>query len=689
MARIDTETFSAADFDASVFVLKARRRLPLPELQKVLSTHSIQVKGELQQLLNEKFSDFVSLANRMQSVDRTAAPLWEPLQQQRQQADAFRTLLDGVLDRARQAREERRKIVASRRRLETYVRGIQTLDEVKEARARLDAGTKLDFLQSHTAFECMARNIQRLQLEVEPYRESDIFKPLVASLEEIKGDFTSSLLKSLEETLITFQKQWKSHGVPSESVAKTPYAQPALALAYLTRNLQTLRLTDKVTRTFHDVFVAKILTDASRGDMLLQAGQTGLSAFFGHVKTLLAEDSLFFYITKLMCLPSSDTLAYAVPGLELSSAALGVPVIECMLQYCLSVFMPAVPDVFVRNYTDSMDFLQSLESSMDEPEQRRWRGHKTVVDFKKKWKTDVYCAVRHKEITQKFDAALIPQENIGDEKFSFLEEHFSLRASRDLWLLIHRVWAPEVYLPPLFHKFFKLCVEMISKYFDYVRNLVKAMTGKSLAASICDIFASKDHINTTFRSLVTRRDVNHEKHERLHAVVNACIDEIAGEGDHLGVELGEVLHTQTMQQVLRELRAVKGIPPLYRMTTRPAPTEASAYVDATLKLLTTFERDVSVLPLELSRSWTRRCVEESLNALVSEMSGMLESLDQQEKSLQKLRGATNGAQRGGIPPNIFKQLRLDIDSYQTQCQKTFNIELSPPDIPLLAREQEA
>jgi len=700
---VNFDEFTADDFDAPAFVLKACRRAPLPKLQETLHEHSSQVKKELQQLLNDKYSDFVSLAQRMQTVDRIAAPLRNPLLQQQRAVVSFHAQLQAVLDQAKEAREERRRIVTERRKLEVYVQGVQTLEEVKTMRARVDAGERLDFLQRHSAFECIARSLQRLRADVDPYRDIEMFAPLITSFTDIETEFADCLVRSLGETVDVFAGLWATQ--PSEDVAKTTYAQSALALAYLSRNLQTLGLTAKVTQKFHEVFVKKAIEAAERED-LQAAGQVGLDGFFKHIDVLLAENSLFLYIMRLLCVSLDGHLAYSVPGLELASTALGVPVLDSLMKSCAGIFMPAVSDVFVINYLRCEDFLRRLEVCMDTAERHRWRGNSVLQDFRNKWKIQIYFSVRDMEVTTHLDM-LMPAQSSNSKQESSKEKSSQaataaassapavrLCGTQDVMNIVRHLWAPTVYLYPLFPRFLKLSLEIFARYFKQARDAGKSLTDEKLTAVISDVFQIRSEIQTSFLPLIEFPPGETERHTFVRTLTQSCIDETAAEAEKVAADLGKVLQDAVFQQICQHYLALKGIPPLYRMTSRPAPTSPSAYVDVVVKTLQQFQARIAVLPENISQAWIAESVDRAMNKLAVDVGAMLESLEQQEKSLQKLRAGmqqneqneSGKGKRTGLPPNIFKQLRLDVESFQSQCSTIFVLDIPTPDIPYLYRD---
>jgi len=303
----------------------------------------------------------------------------------------------------------------------------------------------------------------------------------------------------------------------------------------------------------------------------------------------------------------------------------------------------------VRNYVECHTFAESCAQFMSDHERRRWNNHPVAVEFKNKWKTQVYFAVRQKEI----GAQLKNASETGE--YTFQGQKLCLRASLELWTLIDRCWDSDVFLPPLFPQFFRLCFEMMAKYLDMVKTLGQK------SPVIGDIFATVALLKTHFRDTAL-------KHTKA-ATVDACIDIMVTEAEKCATNVADALHALTLETVAKELRAVKGIPPLYRLTDRPAPTEASAYVDAVLKAIDGFERKIAIYPNRAEA--LQHCVEAAFGALTDEISTMLQGLEQLEKSLQKLRTAS----ARGISPNIFKQVRLDVDLFQARCRELYGVNL--------------
>lgn len=77
------------EFSAGKLVLHYRRRIPLPQLSKLLFAEEGRVKGELVELINEKYTHFVLLSEKMQDLSKLTQPLIEPLRENRRLCEHF------------------------------------------------------------------------------------------------------------------------------------------------------------------------------------------------------------------------------------------------------------------------------------------------------------------------------------------------------------------------------------------------------------------------------------------------------------------------------------------------------------------------------------------------------------------------------------------------------------------------
>ncbi len=74
-----TSEFDKENFSARDFVLEKRKNYQLQDLQGSLSQYSTEIHSTLVELINAKYSDFVSLSAQMTTVDQHLEDIQNPI----------------------------------------------------------------------------------------------------------------------------------------------------------------------------------------------------------------------------------------------------------------------------------------------------------------------------------------------------------------------------------------------------------------------------------------------------------------------------------------------------------------------------------------------------------------------------------------------------------------------------------
>lgn len=138
-------------------------------------------------------------------------------------------------------------------------------------------------------------------------------------------------------------------------------------------------------------------------------------------------------------------------------------------------------------------------------------------------------------------------------------------------------------------------------------------------------------------------------------------------------------------EVLRGASGVKQVLSMYRMTDRPAPTEALGYVGESLAALTCFAQDTEAserLPDGTAERWVRASLDLICDCYVSLCLEVIESARKTAAGLgliktrrkKSLGNQTDGAAPLSDTDKIFAQLRLDIQQFGILCAQDYGVQ---------------
>ncbi|XP_035723696.1 conserved oligomeric Golgi complex subunit 2-like [Vespa mandarinia] len=139
--------------------------------------------------------------------------------------------------------------------------------------------------------------------------------------------------------------------------------------------------------------------------------------------------------------------------------------IDQQLKY---IFAPGNPELFHKRYTETMWFRKKLEEFYNVPAHISiLKDHLQYKNFLKKWNLPVYFQIRFQEIAGTVETAFkksISPELIKESANILMLEEFSLYTTSIVWNCLYRIWSENIYLSQLFQEFWKLTLQVCSRY---------------------------------------------------------------------------------------------------------------------------------------------------------------------------------------------------------------------------------
>ncbi|CAD7931979.1 unnamed protein product [Amoebophrya sp. A25] len=462
---IDMSAFEGKHFDARDFVLRYRRRLPLPQLQKILSEKTENVKTELVELINAKYPEFVALSSKMNQLEQLTQPLLEPLKQNRHTCETFAAKLDDVCSKAREGIQQRKRIAEKKRIILSLQEHMKLLAKTRQALATGDGEEKYmdDFLKRYGTLEFVASRLRKIKLFVSLSLESvksgdgELAKTISLLKTDAEG-FEAETIETLKSSLRSLLQLNVADNQDRRSVI-------LLAFSHLSRAFLMLGSEAEFVDIFCEVFVDDVMIEA-------QSKIQGLSIkkFFA-----LLEESLLAppppttmttaTTTATATPPCSIFLTACDPALGVLSNGIGKRVAQYLLKQRSSVFIPTgILDVFAENYTAYQSFARALDQAMQDEERPSWTKESEALQ--RKWQINVYFSIREKELTYQFSESLG-----GAKKFTTneqLKKGYRLPATAVLVQHLLKVWGNRIYLDGLFAKFLTLTVKLMHSWVQEV-----------------------------------------------------------------------------------------------------------------------------------------------------------------------------------------------------------------------------
>ncbi|KAJ3919433.1 COG complex component [Lentinula edodes] len=137
------------------------------------------------------------------------------------------------------------------------------------------------------------------------------------------------------------------------------------------------------------------------------------------------------------------------------------------------VFASGRPDEFRKNYEITQAFIRSLEFMAPSAQSvQSMRAHPVYSMFEKRWQLPVYFQMRWKEIVSKVEDALaLPVEPSG--KPPGTADSLITPQATSVWVALTACWSAEIYIPELSHRFWRLTLQLLSRYRVWLNDVVQ------------------------------------------------------------------------------------------------------------------------------------------------------------------------------------------------------------------------
>ncbi|NP_998519.1 conserved oligomeric Golgi complex subunit 2 [Danio rerio] len=697
----DKDEFMKDDFDVDKFVADCRKRVQLEEMREDLEQYYRLLKTAMVELINKDYADFVNLSTNLVGMDKALNQLSIPLGQLREEVLSLRSSVNEVIEAidtqlSKQDDIQKKKLCVLR--LIQVVRSVEKIEKI------LHQNTK-DTTSLETSSPLLAGQIlERIATEFNQLQFHAVQSKGMPLLDKVRpriAGITAMLQQSLEGLLI--------QGLQTSNIDIVRHCLRTYATIDKTRDAEALVGQVLVKPYMDEVIVEQFVKSSPNGLKVMYAK---LLEFVPHHCRLLRE------VTGGAI--SSDK-ADIVPGYDFLVNSVWPEIIRGVEERVPSLFNPGNPDVFYERYTVSMDFVRKFERQCgSQASVKRLRAHPSYQSFHNKWNLPVYFQLRFKEIAGSLESAIadgLEATPVGSS--------FHLQVTEVLWSCVCRCWTDQVYLPPLAHRFWKLTLQLISRYSTFLTEVLTKTSSTE---------ASKDSVrplpsSASSTSSRTSQDADSETGgptvlstkqlvfiaadvDKLQGKIPDISEMIKAKLENIGFQnfaiVSEALQDSStslsscvptlnsrMTQHLTErsvrfLKNASEVPRLYRRTNKEVPTRASAYMDNALRPLHQLVTDSkNVVKDSIIQEWLQVTLSDCTHRYFETISDVLSSVRKMEESLKRLKQARKTTTTSTVGVNagpsddskIRLQLALDVEYLGEQIE---NMGLQPSDITMFS-----
>lgn len=697
----DKDEFMKDDFDVDKFVADCRKRVQLEEMREDLEQYYRLLKTAMVELINKDYADFVNLSTNLVGMDKALNQLSVPLGQLREEVLSLRSSVNEVIEAidtqlSKQDDIQKKKLCVLR--LIQVVRSVEKIEKI------LHQNTK-DTTSLETSSPLLAGQIlERIATEFNQLQFHAVQSKGMPLLDKVRpriAGITAMLQQSLEGLLI--------QGLQTSNIDIVRHCLRTYATIDKTRDAEALVGQVLVKPYMDEVIVEQFVKSSPNGLKMMYAK---LLEFVPHHCRLLRE------VTGGTI--SSDK-ADIVPGYDFLVNSVWPEIIRGVEERVPSLFNPGNPDAFYERYTVSMDFVRKFERQCgSQASVKRLRAHPSYQNFHNKWNLPVYFQLRFKEIAGSLESAIAD----GLEATP-AGSNFHLQVTEVLWSCVCRCWMDQVYLPPLTHRFWKLTLQLISRYSTFLtevltktsspeasKDLVRPLPSSASSTSSrtsqdADSETGGPTVLSTKQLVFIAADV-----DKLQGQIPDISEMIKAKLENIGFQnfpiVSEALQdsraslsscvptlnsrmTQHLtERSVRFLKNASEVPRLYRRTNKEVPTRASAYMDNALQPLHQLVTDSkNMVKDSIIQEWLRVTLSDCTHRYFETISDVLSSVRKMEESLKRLKQArktttpsTVGVNAGPSDDSKIRlQLALDVEYLGEQIQK---MGLQPGDITMFS-----
>ncbi|XP_014034341.1 conserved oligomeric Golgi complex subunit 2 isoform X1 [Salmo salar] len=697
----DKDVFMKDDFDVDQFVADCRKHVQLEEMREDLEMYYKLLKTAMVELINKDYADFVNLSTNLVGMDKALNQLSVPLGQL--QEESLRTSVSEVIQAidnqlSKQDDLQNKKMCVTR--LIQVVRSVEKIEKILHSQNSKDS-TSLEISSPLLAGQILERIATEFnQLQFHAVQSKGM--PLLDKVRPRISGITSMLQQSLEGLLI--------QGLQTSNVDIVRHCLRTYATIDKTRDAEALVGQVLVKPYMDEVIVEQLVKSTPNG---LQIMYTKLLEFVPHHCRLLRE------VTGMAI---SSEKADIVPGYDFLVNSVWPEIIKGIDERIPSLFNAGNPDTFYERYTISMDFVRKFDRQCgSQASVRRLRAHASYQSFHNKWNLPVYFQLRYKEI-----AACLENAIADGLEAAPAGSCYHLLVSQVLWNSLVRCWAEKVYLPPLSHRFWKLTLQLISRYSKFLTEMLTkspstevskdpvrplpssasstssrtsqddggsesgspaTLSTKQLVFIASDVDKLQDQIPELSKMIMQKLEVIGYKNV---VIVGEALEDSKASLSGCIPTLNSKMTQHLTERCFRFLKSASEVPRLYRRTNKEVPFRASAYMDNALRPLHQLLSDSKdMVKPSIAQDWLRITLNDCTHRYFETISEVLSSVKKMEESLKRLKQArktatTNTIGTTGGPTDDSKirlQLALDVEYLGEQIQK---MGLQPADITMFS-----
>jgi len=632
------------------------------------------LRSSMIELINQDYADFVNLSTNLVGLDQGIDRLREPLEGFNKEIAMVNGDIKDSLEsvKAKLARQE--TIRRDKERLASLQMVATTLSKVE----RMVGGE-----QTTDTAERIATDINQLHFVVWKMKDAALVKQLLPRLDAVCDSLNSWL------DLTTLQ------GVRERDMA---------TLSRCCRIYATIdRIGAAESLVRKEVVRPKVENCLSEAKVI---NSTNLAEIFNNLLMIIPE-----HLAELVKLSTDErkVVEGSVKGFDFLVNSYWTEVAEKLDQDLHNISSPGNPTEFFKNYQLSMKFLDDFEMNLTTEESlSKLRSLESYSTFLQSWNLPVYFQIRFQEIAKPYEQLL------SDTQLTEGSEGCYLKVTEEAKIAIKKCFDPEIFLRPLAHRFFKLSLQILSRYevwalmclklfkegpepnqdikrSETTKDLQKLDVGKrSMKKSmsdqqLSDLDKPEPVLSIRLLDIVSIFSDMETLIDFAPVILTSCMDAVLPEHGGLDLSqavaagvavleaalphLSEAISAHIVAGPAKMVKSVGDIPRMYRRTNRELPSKPCVYIVNIVQDLKSFLNSLKErCSSAVLSSWLGDSCNTILGLYMVQVKDVLSNVTKMEESLKKLKkvreksGGVSGKDKsGGLSDDDKIRLQLYLD----------------------------
>ncbi|EDV23691.1 uncharacterized protein TRIADDRAFT_26404 [Trichoplax adhaerens] len=668
-----TEDFVSEEFNVDGFITSCRSSVSPEVLRNDLKTYFDILKSSMVELINKDYADFVNLSTNLVGLDKAISNISAPLEQIKTEVGSVKDCIGQAMNGINRRLKKRTELREKKARLQRLLNISDSVDKIEKL-LQISSTSPQNMMSASSEEENYGHLIERVAIE---------FNQLLFNLNQSKGlPFVQKIqlrIDSISRTLKSSLDRLFEEAVGGGQTDS------------LARCLRTYAAIDKVQEAetlFRNMVVKPRTNEIIKSEMLdvvaLQTMYQKIIDFIpihcGLLLELTAETTLSdigrgSITTSGSKIRGYDFLVHSVFPEVVSSIEVRLP----------SIFAPGNPDIFHQKFTATLEFIAKFEyHCCSQSSILRLRDHSSYKQFMSKWNLPVYFQIRFKDIGELTESAYTnPFITVSDKICR-------LNVTNTLWYCVSRCWSDDVFLLNLTHLFWKLTMQLLSRFSYWLTNVKENLvsspnfgledrskgssidTNKSRESKRDVVLSDTAHVINLIGDIdilipmpISRLNFYSLKLLKsssiLESIKEACDNVVL----HLPKFESHVI-TQVADSCKQHLDAANSVPRQYRRTNREMPGKCSTYVHAIFIPLKSFISERSDhISSNKCKDWVTRILQIVADKYFNIINDILTSVEKTRDSLMRLKKNIAAAASGSSTSvsdedKIRLQLQLDV-----------------------------